>query len=547
MITLSFAGILLIALMAHLSGRSTVSDGGVVARVIERRASLLFVFAATFGVLWYSWAAVNPIPVVHDEMAYVLQAQIFARGMWALPAPPIPLFWEQLHVLVEPAVASKYFPGHSLVMTLGALVGWPALVPLVLQSTIAVLLFVLARRVASSAVALMAWLVWLFSPMVLYFGPSYYSEATTTACWLAGWYALLEWRTNRRMRWLMAAAFFTGWDAITRPLTGLAYAIPMVLIVLWDVLRGRRWRDLAYATIVGVCVIAILPLWSARTTGNWMDTPLAHYTRMYMPFDVPGFGLKAVAPEHYITPQLAQWNIAYSRAHVNHVPSRLFAELRDRSRYLWINIWGVSSGVLGLFALLGLLTMNASVAFAVGSSVFLLLVYLSFGTPAEWTLYYYESVPAYAFLCACGFAWVASWIGRPARVALSPAYDWRSPRWTRALAAGAVALVLPGLVALQMLHRQHISDRRALMSFDALLSSIHDARAVVFVRYSATHSSNVAFVRNSPDPAGERIWVVYDLGERENARLLRLAPDRTAYLFDEQHGRTYAYDPRAIQ
>src|SRR5258708_39455451 len=54
----------------------------------------------------------------------------------------------------------------------------------------------------------MAWILWLFSPIVLYFGPTYFSEATTTACWLAGWYALLEWRESRRLGWLAAVAFF---------------------------------------------------------------------------------------------------------------------------------------------------------------------------------------------------------------------------------------------------------------------------------------------------------------------------------------------------
>ena len=547
MITLTFAGILLTALIAHFSGRSGGGEGSVLSRALDGRGSVAFVFVVTFVVLWYSWAAVNPMPVVHDEMAYVLQAQIFARGMWALPAPEQPLFWEQLHVLIEPRIASKYFPGHSLVMALGALVGWPALMPLVLQSTIAALLFVLARRVASGGVALVAWTTWLFSPMVLYFGASYYSEATTTTCWLAGWYALLEWRSTRRLHWLLAVAFFTGWDAITRPLTGLAYAIPMGVVVLWDLLRERRWRDLACASVMGIAVLAVLPLWSVRTTGNWMETPLALYTRMYMPFDVPGFGLKTAQPQHYLSPELKLWNMAYSSAHVHHVPSELVRALGERASKLWISVYGVSAGVIGLFAIMGLVTLTASTAFAVGTSVFLLLVYLSFGTPPSWTLYYYESVPAYAFLSASGLAWAASQMGRPLREAKSASFSWRAHRWTTALVCGAVVLLLPGIVALRFIHVLHIDDRKFLAPFGKLLGSIHDERAVVFVRYSATHSPHVSFVRNSANAAQERIWVVYDLGDQENAAFLSRATGRTAYLFDESQGRTYLYDPRAAK
>src|SRR6202022_90681 len=97
MITLTFVAILVVALVAHYSGRSVASEPSGLARVLESRGIVVIVFVATFVVLWYSWAAWNPIPIVHDELAYVLQAQIFARGRWALPSPPFPLFWEQPH------------------------------------------------------------------------------------------------------------------------------------------------------------------------------------------------------------------------------------------------------------------------------------------------------------------------------------------------------------------------------------------------------------------------------------------------------------------
>jgi hypothetical protein len=36
--------------------------------------------------------------VIHDEIAYVLQANIFAHFRWSAPSPPIPAFFEQAHV-----------------------------------------------------------------------------------------------------------------------------------------------------------------------------------------------------------------------------------------------------------------------------------------------------------------------------------------------------------------------------------------------------------------------------------------------------------------
>lgn len=546
MITLTFVAILLAALLAHVAGGAT-GDAGALSRALASRAVVAVVFALTFVALWVSWAAWSPIPVVHDEMAYVLQAQIFARGMWALPSPPLPDFWAQPHVLVEPSLAAKYFPGHALLMTPGALVGWPALMPLVLQSTIGALLYVLARRMASGAVALLAWIIWLTSPMVLYFGPTYFSESTTTACWLAGWYALLEWRDGRELRWLLALALFTGWDAITRPLTGLAYAIPIGIVVLRDVIKERRWRDLGLACAVGVVVLGILPLWSARTTHDWRVTPLTLYTRMYMPYDVPGFGLDTTPPSHAVTPDLYQLNRTYSYMHVTHHVSTLGSTFITRAHDLSVSIWSVSGGVLAVFAVLGVATLGGATAFAVLSGLWLLVAYLVYGTPPAWTLYYYETVPAFAYLTAAGLAWAVSLLGRPRGAMMTPTFHWRSPRWTLALAVAGMVLLVPGLTALLAIRGQHAGDRKDLARFDKLLTSIHDPKAVVFVRYAAMHNPHVTFVRNVANPESEHIWVVYDRGDAENARLLALAPTRKAYLFDEVHGRTYVYEPLVVK
>jgi hypothetical protein len=459
--------------------------------------------------------------------------------------PPIPAFWEQPHVLVVPTLAGKYFPGHSLVLVVGTLLGWPPLMPLVLQATSAAILFVLARRLANGGVALLAWVIWLTTPMVLYLGPSYFSEGTTTACWLAGWYALLRWREVRATRWLLIVAFFTGWNAITRPLTGVAYAIPVGIVVLHDVMRNRRWKDLAIAFALGTAVVSLLFVWSARTTGDWRLMPGSLYTRQYMPYDVLGFGMNATPPTRALTPQLAQVADLYGPFHVTHLPSTLLSSLRERVRYLLVHLSGASGGVLLVFALLGLVTMRRVVAFAAGTCVLLVVTYLAYATPPQWALYYYETAPVYAFLAAAGIAWAASWRGRPSGMALSPGYTWTSRRWSAALAGGAVALMLPGAVTLSKLRVQHVRDRRFISHFDAQLASIRDPRAVVFVRYAPTHNPNAAFVRNVVDPSTAPVWSVYDRGPGENARLLALAPGRAAYLFDETRDRILRYDPSA--
>ncbi|HEX7937687.1 MAG TPA: hypothetical protein VF483_01775, partial [Gemmatimonadaceae bacterium] len=86
-----------------------------------RRRGPLVVAIISIAVVWFTWDGIVPVPKVHDENSYLLQADIFARFRWTVPTPPIPDFWEQPHVQIEPAVASKYPPGHALLLSFGAM------------------------------------------------------------------------------------------------------------------------------------------------------------------------------------------------------------------------------------------------------------------------------------------------------------------------------------------------------------------------------------------------------------------------------------------
>lgn len=540
-LTLSAIAIALVALLAHRAGRALDYRPGAMTRALDSRWAVALVFLCTLLILRITMGTWHPIPVVQDEMAYVLQSQIFAQGRWTVPSPPIPAFWEQPQVLVQPAVAAKYFPGHALVLSLGALAGRIALVPLLLTSLAGALLFVLARRVAGGAVALLAWVLWLGSPMVAHYGASFFSETTSGLCWLAGWYALLQWRTTRRVGWMMGVAAAVGWCVLTRPLTGVAYGAPVALVVLHDVVRLRRWRDLAAGMAVGLAVLAIVPLWSARTTGDWRVTPQLLYTKQYRPYDVPGFGLDTTKPLLDISPQLERLNSQDYLWHRQHVPSALPGELVTRWHPLSIMIWGGTGGAFLAFALLGLFTLKPETAFAVGSSVLLLVAHLSFAAPPPWTVYYFESLPGYAYLTAAGIAWAASLIGRPMRRAWTASYDWRSPRWTSPLVAAAGVMAIATLALAQWFGLSHRQDRVTQNRFAIALRAVPDARAVVFVRYRPDHDANEQLVRNSAHLDAERVWVVRDLGPAENARLLALAPARVPWVYDEAAERVIRY------
>ncbi len=266
-------------------------DGGFVGlrALPDGRYAPLVAALASIAVVWYVWGSLHQVPVVHDEASYLLQAETFARGRWSMPAPPIPAFFEQYHVFVTPVFASKYPPAHAALLVPGVWLGLPGLVPLLLTGLTAALVFMLARRVANGWVAVLTLLLWFPVSENLIFRASYFSETTSSALWILGWWGLLEWMETDRDRWLSLVAACIGGMTLTRPLTGIAFALPIGVVVLRRCVRTRRWRALAMPAAIGVAELAVVPLWSARVTGTWRTTPWTAYAREYFPYDKLGF------------------------------------------------------------------------------------------------------------------------------------------------------------------------------------------------------------------------------------------------------------------
>src|SRR3974390_1649789 len=49
------------------------------------------------------------VPRIDDEFSYVMMSNTFASGHISGPSPPLPEFFDTIHVLVHPAYVSKYF------------------------------------------------------------------------------------------------------------------------------------------------------------------------------------------------------------------------------------------------------------------------------------------------------------------------------------------------------------------------------------------------------------------------------------------------------
>ncbi|MGH9399913.1 MAG: glycosyltransferase family 39 protein [Thermoanaerobaculia bacterium] len=487
------------------------------------------------------WGSLAEPPSNHDEASYLLQAICFAHGRWAWPSPALPQFFEQLHVLLVPAVASKYMPGHALLVSVGTLLGLPGLVPLALTGVTGGLLYCLARRLAGVWAALLTWLLWSTAPGNLEWRSSYLSETTTAALWLLGWWALWRWSEREKSGDLLLVAACVGWGAITRPLTGLVFAVPVAAFVLWRAWARRLWKQVAAAAGLGVLVLGIIPVWSAATTGNWRTTPLLLYTRQYMPYDVPGFGPGSARPERALPPELDRLNQKLERTRDNHTVDRVAGVAADRWNSLLRKTFGERRGFLLVFALLGALSLPAPWRFALATAVLLLAAYLTYWPASYWGVYYIEAYPV-LFLAAGAGLWRFGGSVARALAIERPARAWRA-EGVHALLAAAATVLLAATVPAYMrgateLRARSIASKAA---FSAAIAATPERRAVVFVRYTPTHDGNQSFVESGGDFRTARVWVAHDRGA-ENRLLLEAAPDRVPYLFDEASGRLCRLD-----
>jgi hypothetical protein len=542
---------LLAVLAAAVIARGAPARGAAaVRRMLDSRAAPLAV--GTIGgllTLWL-WGSLRQTPVMHDESAYLLQAELFARLHWAGSGHALPQFFEQLYVLVDSVTASKYPPGNSLVLATGVIVGLPGLPVVVMNGVSCGLLFVLARRYAGSIVALLTCMVWLSSFPILYYHANYMSEGTTSVTWLLTWWGITRWRDGHGRGWLVAAATAAAWCTITRPLTGAALSAVALAVAVRRCRAMGRWRDLGPPVAAAAFVLALMPLWSWATTGDPRVTPLAVYTNTYVPFDHPGFGARPQdAPAARLPRDQRITSSAFYREHARHTPAALPSIIGERLAMLDRDLWYEWRGGLRVFAVIALFALPLEAWIALAAFGLQFALYLSYAHPAWWTMYYVEGTPVLAFATALGiarfFALATGELGAVSAASLTsalaaarraltgaPATESTGTVTAAVLIAGA-GLIAGGLVAQQVRSKLR-EDHSYFDAFSRLVDQIPDRRAIVFVRYGDKHPDGVSFVRNVADPEQARVWTVYDRGA-ENAKLMGMVPDRAVYLFDESN------------
>ncbi|MES2305553.1 MAG: hypothetical protein V4558_08595 [Gemmatimonadota bacterium] len=516
----SWVLLLLIVLVALLARRIVPARLARIAAWSDGPALPILAGILAASLTLWQWGGLHAEAVVYDESAYLLQAELLAAGHWALPSPPVHEAFTQSAVLVTPVLAPKMPPGHALALVPGLLLHAPGLVPVILVGLTGALLLLLVRKVAGAGAGTIAVALWLTQAGQARWRASYFSENTTTALCLLGWYALLKWRATRHSGWLILLGIVTGWGAITRPLTMIAFTIPVAIVVIADTLRSRQWGPLLAAVGIGMLPLLAIPLQNSMVLGSWNATPLGLYTRQYVPFDKMGFGLDSTAPLLKVPPFIAASNADFALRHREHQPAALPQVLAQRLKFWWVANFSLWRKLLAPILILGLIVMPVVVWVPVASGVLLYISYLLYAHQPYWTLYYAEANPVWAAVLAMGVAWLL--------------IESRAPQRTTALGviigAGLLFWARPDLIRWRDANQD---SQRKFLVFRRMLAEIPGDRILVFVRERADHDPHGSFVRNVADPNRARVIIAFDLGDAETDTIRKAFPDRMAFRWDE--------------
>jgi hypothetical protein len=204
-----------------------------------------------------------PLPVIHDELSYLLGGDTFAHGRLANPPHPLWEHFVTFHVLQQPTYAPKYPPGQAAALALGQrLTGQPIVGVWLSYGVMCAAFFWMLRAFLGAEWALAVTVAVACSLARSPWANSYWGGAVAAAG------GALAYGAAYRIVYGGAPTAPNGLTlgvgiivlANTRPYEGALASIPLAILLLWWARRQfsqRGWRSLAPSALsLGVVLVA---------------------------------------------------------------------------------------------------------------------------------------------------------------------------------------------------------------------------------------------------------------------------------------------------
>ena len=509
--------------------------GGKFGSFAERRFLPLVTLVSLAAVLFYTriWSNGSfPFqPVVHDEFAYLFQAKTILAGKACFPSPPLPVAFDAFHIMTEPVYASKYPPGHSLLLAPGVAAGAPWAMPLVASFFSLLLIGRLARPVLGAAWALLLLVLFAFSPAEIQIATTYLSQSSFLLMALLFLFFLRRFADRGERRNLLLAGAALGFTFLVRPLNGLLLSGFAVVILLT---RGELRAQFRHPVRAGLLLAPIVLFglggmaYNRAVTGSATLTPWELYAEVSQPEDEFGF-YKEEGPLE--VREVGEGKRIYNERVLYPNRTRYTLPFAIRSLFsvrIPMSTWEAVPPAALLF-LFPLLFMGEVRKRALLTLFFIILThggYLLYWFP--WGKYYHEITPALILLPVLGAAGIVRRGGGEGEKRGIP------------IAALLLVLLVLAQAGARLPFQAEFRKGKSVYHgrFAALVERKVPTPSILFIRYGQGHNPDLDLVNNEPDlERAERIFV-YDRGAAENRALRETHfPGREPYHYDEKRRR----------
>jgi hypothetical protein len=471
-----------------------------------------------------AFAAGIPVPIIHDEFAYLLAGDTFASGRVANPTHPLWHHFETFHVIFEPTYAAKYPPGQGVFLAIGQIFGGHPIAGVWLSVGLmaAAITWMLFGWVPARWAVLGGFLSVLQLGLVSYWAQSYWGGAVAAA---GG--ALLFGSVRRmvvRPRVLYGVSFGLGVVilAATRPMEGLLATVPTAILLVYFLMFRTSARSAMLAALTpGLVVVAAglggLGYLNWRTTGDVARMPYQVYEDAYA--SAPSFLWERPSQAvHYRHAEIQRyWTEWGARRHMALQQPRVFAAATLEKVVILLRFF-FGAATLAL-PLLSRALRDRWMVFAVAVSA--VVVSASLFTKGTYP-HYIAPVAGLMMLITT----------QALRELAAVPRVWRYPGKHLVFVIVAATVVAAGMIiggVGSTLSPTRFGEERVRL---AARLEASEGNHLVIVRYARDHNVHEEWVYNRADIDASPIVWARDMGEERNVKLIDYFHDRRVWLLE---------------
>ncbi|HEY9077226.1 MAG TPA: glycosyltransferase family 39 protein [Anaerolineaceae bacterium] len=447
------------------------------------------------------------IPHLEDEHANYYQAKVFTKGWLASSTPVSPLsFFQPFVIDLNGRRFSKYPPGYSLILALGILLRYPAIINAISSALTILGVYLLTRDIHDETSAMIAACLAVLSPMSILLSGTFLPHTINITLVIFFSWAFFRWRntlSSRRIVYASIAGALLGFSFCVRPYTAVAIGAPFGLILFVDFLRSPR-KTFLTAVIMGLFFFSVSMIYFSY---NWINggSPFANLYTMWWQEDQVGFGHAIGNGGHYL-----------KDAAIN----------LDADLPLFYQFIIGSPAVLGvpliiLFSIAGIVVLRRKLMgwFLVMPPASLIIFHMAYWAHSGGLYgprYYAEAMP---------FIWILTAVGLTAL--------WNYPQLKQIIYFllptiilwNIAGLILPSFTSGYNLYEINRNDTR-------IITEAKLEYALVFVKSDYwTEYSNLSWL-NEPDLYNSNIIFARDFGPETNIFIINEFPGRELFTYD---------------